>query len=260
MAEFPSLDIWTDAYLADTSDLILAEHGAYLLMLMIAWRRHDNGLPDDMPWLKRAMGAHCAALHGHTFNAVVPRLLTRFWTLDPVDKIWRQKRLEKEREYRRKRSANQSQNAVKRWSNQNQTLFKPDPGENDINDLADATASKRHMPPAPPRPTRSTESSSSSPSTASARDKTNAQNPNGNGFRAGSVTIENPATRLAIFQRTIAERLGPSGYDIVLAATDANSSQHARSLALCKAAAKALGKGWPRQWVITPVRDAHKKD
>jgi hypothetical protein len=38
MAEFPALPLWTDAYLGDTRHLSQSEHGAYLLLLITAWR------------------------------------------------------------------------------------------------------------------------------------------------------------------------------------------------------------------------------
>jgi uncharacterized protein YdaU (DUF1376 family) len=47
MAEFPSLPLWTDAYLGDTMHLDATEHGAYLLLLISAWRTDDTALPDD---------------------------------------------------------------------------------------------------------------------------------------------------------------------------------------------------------------------
>lgn len=53
MAEFPALPLWTDAYLGDTTHLSTAEHGAYLLLLMTAWRSRDCSLPDDDRLLAR---------------------------------------------------------------------------------------------------------------------------------------------------------------------------------------------------------------
>lgn len=53
MAEFPALPLWTDAYLGDTTHLTTIEHGAYLLLLMTAWRTRDCALPDDDRLLAR---------------------------------------------------------------------------------------------------------------------------------------------------------------------------------------------------------------
>jgi hypothetical protein len=41
MAEYPFLPLWTDAYFADTRHLTLEQHGAYLLLIIEAWRRAD---------------------------------------------------------------------------------------------------------------------------------------------------------------------------------------------------------------------------
>lgn len=73
----------------------------------------------------------------------------------------------------------------------------------------------------------------------------------GVGKRAGvrnGVTVQDPSERLARFQRTIAEGLGREGYAIVGAASDPASPEFERCLALCKAQAAKIGKGWPRQW------------
>lgn len=70
-----------------------------------------------------------------------------------------------------------------------------------------------------------------------------------NGVRAG-VTIADPAERLARFQKLIAEGLGRDGYMIVGAASDPQSPEFGRCLALCKAQATKMNKGWPRQWPI----------
>lgn len=113
---------WGD-YLADTLDLGAEEHGCYLLMLGMAWRRPDGALPNDLKLLKRILAGCCSDMHGNRFNKIVPRILERFWTLDSDGK-WRQKRLGKEREKLEKRSGNARENARKRWgvANENNSL------------------------------------------------------------------------------------------------------------------------------------------
>lgn len=56
MAEFASMPLFTDAYLADTRHLSTTEHGAYLLLLMVHWRIGEEGLPDDERLLARYAG------------------------------------------------------------------------------------------------------------------------------------------------------------------------------------------------------------
>ncbi len=69
--------------------------------------------------------------------------------------------------------------------------------------------------------------------------------------RAGNgCTIKDPAERLNRFQRSLAEAMGQDGYKIVGAAADPGNPFHARSLALCKAKAKEMGKGWPLLWPV----------
>lgn len=70
-----------------------------------------------------------------------------------------------------------------------------------------------------------------------------------NGAGDGGVTIQDPSERLARFQKWLAERFaGGQGWLIVAAASDPTHKDYPASLALCKAEAKRLGKGWPRQW------------
>lgn len=47
MSSFPSLPLFTDAFLADTGHLSAQETGAYLLLLMMAWRLPECRLPDN---------------------------------------------------------------------------------------------------------------------------------------------------------------------------------------------------------------------
>lgn len=68
-----------------------------------------------------------------------------------------------------------------------------------------------------------------------------------NGARNG-VTIQDPKERLNRFQKTIAEAIGRDGYDIVGWASDTTHPMFVRSLAICKAKARDLNKGWPHQW------------
>ena len=128
MAERPWMPIYWGDYLADTLDLRTEEHGIYLLMIGMAWRRPDGALPNDLKLLKRMLGGCCSDMHGNRFNRIVPTILERFWTLEPDGK-WHQKRVEKERENAKKRSGNASESAKKRWSQ-----------SSNINDITDADA------------------------------------------------------------------------------------------------------------------------
>ena len=56
MADYPCLPLWTDAYLGDTMHLNLEQHGAYLKLLMIAWRDNDCSLPADDLKIARMLG------------------------------------------------------------------------------------------------------------------------------------------------------------------------------------------------------------
>jgi uncharacterized protein YdaU (DUF1376 family) len=85
MAEFPALQLWTDAYLGDTAHLTTTEHGAYLLLLMTAWRSGDCSLPDDDKMLARFCRMNC-----QQWARIKPLMLT-FWKVE--NGRWRQSRL-----------------------------------------------------------------------------------------------------------------------------------------------------------------------
>lgn len=91
MAEFPAMPLWTDAYIGDTRHLSQAEHGAYLLLLITAWRSPDCSLPDEDRLLARY-----AACDMRTWRRQRDTILG-FWTLK--DGRWTQKRLSAERAY-----------------------------------------------------------------------------------------------------------------------------------------------------------------
>lgn len=92
MAEFPALPLFTDAYLGDTRHLTAAQHGAYLLLLMTAWRSADCSLPDN-----DIMLAKWAAMNMRTWlhNKDV---VMAFWKKDAQQK-WYQPRLIDERKH-----------------------------------------------------------------------------------------------------------------------------------------------------------------
>ena len=91
MADYPALPIFTDALLGDTQHLTQAEFGAYLLMLIVAWRAQDCSLPNDPRYLARITRSirNWSAIS----SAVMP-----FWKLGEDNQL-RQKRLSKERAF-----------------------------------------------------------------------------------------------------------------------------------------------------------------
>lgn len=109
MADFPCLPLWTDAYLADTNHLTAEEHGAYVLLLIEAWRTADCSLPDD-----DALLARHTRLTPAKWKSAKP-IIMAFWKLDNRRGRWFQKRLRKERQKvaGKKRAARDS--AASRW-------------------------------------------------------------------------------------------------------------------------------------------------
>ena len=114
MSRPPFMPWYVADYLEATIDLSLEQHGAYMLLLGLAWRRGGR-LPNDMKWLRRAVEACSGEMHGHTFNRVVPPLIDRFFKLDS-DGFIVSLRLQLEAQKANKRSANQKQNIDKRWA------------------------------------------------------------------------------------------------------------------------------------------------
>lgn len=105
-----AIPLFADAYLADTMHLTTEEHGAYLLLLMAAWRFEDCSLPGDDKKLSRIAG-----LSPRKWDGIKDTIL-EFWTVDG-DRIF-QPRLRKERGYVLQKSESNRKNAEKRWSGQ----------------------------------------------------------------------------------------------------------------------------------------------
>jgi uncharacterized protein YdaU (DUF1376 family) len=110
MAEFPALQLWTDAYLGDTTHLTTIEHGAYLLLLMTAWRSKDTRLPDDDRLLARY-----SRLSAQQWKRLRP-ILAAFFTVE--NGFWVQRRLTDEavavRQNRERQAAKGRASALKR--------------------------------------------------------------------------------------------------------------------------------------------------
>lgn len=109
MSRLPFLPLWTDDYLADTRHLTTAEHGAYMLLLIEAWRRPKCDLPDDDALLARLTGMTADA-----WTAAKP-IIMAFWKRDGRSRTWTQLRLRSERDRSKKQSGFQRDRATKRW-------------------------------------------------------------------------------------------------------------------------------------------------
>lgn len=109
MAEFPALPLWTDAFLSDTMHLDATETGAYLLLLMTAWRRPNNDLPDDDVQLRRF--ARCTPAQ---WLRIKPRVMA-FWTLH--ESGYHQKKLDLVRNRIRNLQVKKRNAALTRWHN-----------------------------------------------------------------------------------------------------------------------------------------------
>ena len=89
MAKLPVLPLYTDAFVADTLHLTPEEVGAYLLLLMAAWRTPDCTLPDNDQILARI-----ARVSPQKWRLIKGQLRA-FWESQPGGKL-SQKRLSKE--------------------------------------------------------------------------------------------------------------------------------------------------------------------
>jgi uncharacterized protein YdaU (DUF1376 family) len=131
----PAIPLFGDAYLADTHHLTLEEHGAYLKLLMIAWRMEGCALPDDDARIGQMLG-----LSRGKWAKLKPVVMA-FWTLGETG--WTQARLTKERAFVDKKRATNRAAAEARWSGQ--------PIENATNDECERISGRNAPPPPPPQ-------------------------------------------------------------------------------------------------------------
>lgn len=105
----PYMPFWVEDYERDTRHLTTEEHGAYLLLLMEAWKSATNSLPDDDDMLSRLAGVSTDKW------ASMKRIVMAFWHLDGRSKRWVQKRLKKERRLAVDRKRKSVDAAASRW-------------------------------------------------------------------------------------------------------------------------------------------------
>lgn len=130
----PAIPFFGDAYIADTRHLSLEEHGAYLQLLMIAWRADDCALPDDDKRLAQMLGIS-AARWGKLKGTVMA-----FWTV--TEGRWIQKRLQKERKFVSEKRAVQAERAKAKWGGSDDDAR--DARRTRAQRLSDARAKGRH--------------------------------------------------------------------------------------------------------------------
>lgn len=125
MSSAPSMPLFPDAYLADTTHLSTEEHGAYFLLLMAMWRRGGT-VPNDDKDLARIVG-----LTPTKWLKIKCRLMS-FLTVENNEIS--QKRLKKEWEYvheKRQKNAKNGSKGGRPKTYENNEIAKPNGFEND---------------------------------------------------------------------------------------------------------------------------------
>lgn len=86
MSKLPVLPLYVNDFVADTPHLDAEETGAYLMLIMMAWKSPDGSLPDDDVILSR-----WARVSLKSWRRIKPTVMA-FWGLDDAGR-WTQKRL-----------------------------------------------------------------------------------------------------------------------------------------------------------------------
>lgn len=106
MSKAPSMPVFPDALIGDTTDLSMEEFGAYCMILFVTWRNNGQALADDPVRMARV----CRVSERRWTNELRP-VLARFFDL--TGGTWRQLRLEKEWDFVAKKTACQSDKGKK---------------------------------------------------------------------------------------------------------------------------------------------------
>lgn len=107
MSRAGAIPYFGDAYMADTRHLTLEEHGAYHLLLLIAWRSPNCELPADDKRIAQMLG-----ITPKKWASIRPTVMA-FWT--KTETGWEQKRLTKERRWVEEKSRKNSAAAEAKW-------------------------------------------------------------------------------------------------------------------------------------------------
>tara|TARA_R110002153_G_scaffold116490_1_gene260158 strand:+ start:238 stop:1089 length:852 start_codon:yes stop_codon:yes gene_type:complete len=109
MAEFPSLPLFTDAYLADTDHLTFEEHGIYLRLLMMIWRNPECRIPNDHEWICRRF-----RVDKTFFDEKVKPIMEEY--LDNTGNWISKRRLQREYKWVKEKSKKNRASAKSRWN------------------------------------------------------------------------------------------------------------------------------------------------
>lgn len=148
MAEYPYMPLWVGDYLRDTRHLGAREHGAYLLLLMEAWRRPSCSLPDD-----DALLARWASVTPDEWAEIKP-IVMAFWRIDGRKKEWANSKLSRVRVQARESSKKQAGRAASGWEKRKKIPAAAMPGQSRGN--ANTQSSKVEKEKATPSPKKGT--------------------------------------------------------------------------------------------------------
>jgi uncharacterized protein YdaU (DUF1376 family) len=149
MSRAGAIPYFGDAYMADTRHLTLEEHGAYHLLLLIAWRSPNCALPDDDKRIAQMLG-----ITGKKWASLRPSVIS-FWSL--TENGWEQKRLTKERRWVEEKSRKNKSAAEARWEDKSLKDNEAD----DANALPDGQPNADANGDAPPPPPTVSEANAS---------------------------------------------------------------------------------------------------
>lgn len=235
MSAPPRIPLHIGDYLKDTPAISSAtweHHGIFMLSLFIAWNVPGARLPTDETWLALRFGCTAKELTEKVLPIIHAYYKRR-------GKFYYQKRVTKEHKFIANLREKQRANAKLRWEKEKDVC--------DGNAKTEPRQSQGNAPTPTPTPTPEQEQKERK---AAVNSFGFGKAGNGKNHPNGHVTVQNPANRLAIFQRTLAESFPDvrDGWRIVGVAADPTSPDYLSALAVCQAQARRIGKGWPLLW------------